>query len=158
EDYPKCLDIYCRGFEQRRAFSKECRLRRHDGQYRWMLDIGVPRFHQNGSFAGFIGSCVDITEQKLAEETRAKMSRRLIEVQDEERRSVARELHDDIIQRISLLAFNLKSLEQNLPLSRAVLQERLAQEYTQVSELASDVDALSRRLHSATLQRLGLAK
>jgi PAS domain S-box-containing protein len=158
DDCTECTDIYRAAFARRRPFQKECRLRRHDGQHRWILDIGVPRFREDGSFAGYIGSCVDITEQKLAEEARAKMSRRLIEVQDQERRFVARELHDDIIQRISLLAFNLKSLEQNLPLSRAVLQEKLAGEYAQVSELASDIDALSRRLHSATLQRLGLTK
>ena len=48
EDYSKCNDIYCRGFDQRQPFAKECRLKRHDGQYRWMLDIGVPRFHEDG--------------------------------------------------------------------------------------------------------------
>jgi PAS domain S-box-containing protein len=158
EDYEKCHETYCRGFDQRRPFRKECRLRRHDGQYRWMLDIGVPSFHEDGSFAGYIGSCVDITEQKLAEDAHAKLSRRLIEVQDEERRAVARELHDDITQRISLLAFDLKFLQQNLPSSRDVLQERLGEEYRRVSELVSDIDALSRRLHSSTLQRLGLTK
>jgi PAS domain S-box-containing protein len=158
DDYLKCRETYCRGFDERRPFRKECRLRRHDGEYRWMVDIGVPRFQEDGSFTGYIGSCVDITEQKLAEEARSQMSQKLIEAQDQERRSVARELHDDICQRISLLAVNLKSLQQNLPSSRAALQERLAGEYALVSELASDIDALSRRLHSSTLQRLGLTK
>lgn len=78
DDYQKCHEVYCRGFDQRQPFRKECRLRRHDGQYRWMLDIGVPRFHHDGSFAGYIGSCVDITEQKLAEETLSSISRQLI--------------------------------------------------------------------------------
>jgi len=158
EDYPKCHETYCRGFDQRQPFTKECRLRRYDGQYRWMLDIGVPRFHEDGSFAGYIGSCADITEQKLAEEARSNMSRKVIEAQDQERRWVARELHDDITQGMSLLAFNLKFLQQNLPSSRAILQERLGEEYTRVSELISDIETLSRRLHSSTLQRMGLAK
>jgi PAS domain S-box-containing protein len=156
EDCPRCADIYREAFAQRRPFRKECRLRRGDGQYRWILDIGVPRFREDGSFAGYIGSCLDITEQKLAEEARSKMSQMVIEAQDQERRWMARELHDDISQRISLLAFNLKTLQQNLPPSRGVLRERLEQEYALVSELASDVAALSHRLHSSTLQRMGL--
>jgi PAS domain S-box-containing protein len=121
EDCPRCIDIYREAFAQRRPFQKQCRLRRHDGQYRWILDIGVPRFEEDGSFSGYIGSCVDITEQKLAEEVRSKMSQTLIEAQDQERRWLARELHDDINQRISLLAFNLKSLQLNPPSSPAVL-------------------------------------
>jgi len=52
---------------RRRYFRLECRLRRHDGAYRWLLIQGAPR-HQGGEFAGFIGSCVDITDNKEAEE------------------------------------------------------------------------------------------
>jgi len=156
EDCPECVDIYREAFAQRRPFRKQCRLRRHDGQYRWILDIGVPRFEEDGSFAGYIGSCVDITEQKLAEEVRSKTSQTVIQAQDQERRWLARELHDDISQRISLLAFNLKSLQLNLPSSPAALRNLLEEEYKFVSELASDVEALSHRLHTSTLQRMGL--
>ena len=46
----------------------EYRLRRHDGECRWILDIGVPRFNPDGSFAGYIGSCIDVTERRRAEE------------------------------------------------------------------------------------------
>src|SRR5260370_16992312 len=46
----------------------EYRLRRHDGEYRWVLDIGAPRFNADGSFAGYIGSCIDVSEQRRAEE------------------------------------------------------------------------------------------
>src|SRR5262249_38612110 len=64
EDYQRGLEIYLQAFNQRQPFKKECRIRRHDGQYRWMLDIGVPRFHEDGSFAGYIGSCVDVSDSK----------------------------------------------------------------------------------------------
>jgi signal transduction histidine kinase len=80
----------------------------------------------------------------------------VIEAQDQERRWLARELHDDISQRISLLAFNLKCLQQSLPSSPAALRKKLEEEYREVSELASDIAALSHRLHSSTLQRMGL--
>jgi PAS domain S-box-containing protein len=68
DDYQRCLTTYLSSFEARRAFRMEYRLRRGDGEYRWLLDQGVPRFTPDGSFAGFIGTCVDITERREAEE------------------------------------------------------------------------------------------
>lgn len=68
EDLQRCVQIYSQSFDRREPFRKECRLRRHDGEYRWLLDIGVPRFNEDGSFAGYIGTAVDVTEQKKAEE------------------------------------------------------------------------------------------
>ncbi len=68
EDLQKCLDTYIQSFDRREAFRIEYRLRRHDGEFRWVLDIGVPRFNPGGSFAGYIGSCIDVTEQRRAQE------------------------------------------------------------------------------------------
>jgi PAS domain S-box-containing protein len=62
EDLQRCMDTYTQSFDQREKFGMEYRLRRHDGEYRWILDTGVPRFHKDGQFAGYIGSCVDVTE------------------------------------------------------------------------------------------------
>ena len=69
DDRAGCLEIYTTSFDARREFKMEYRLRRHDGEYRWLLDHGVPRFQSDGTFAGYIGSCVDITDRKGAEET-----------------------------------------------------------------------------------------
>jgi len=66
EDFQRCMDTYLDAFVARRAFRMEYRLRRHDGRYRWLLDTGVPRLAPSGAFAGFIGSCIDITDSKLA--------------------------------------------------------------------------------------------
>jgi PAS domain S-box-containing protein len=68
EDLQKSLDTYIQSFDRREAFRMEYRLRRHDGEFRWILDIGVPRFNPDRSFAGYIGSCIDVTEQRRAEE------------------------------------------------------------------------------------------
>ena len=74
EDRQKSLDIYFRSFDERRSFSMEYRLRGYDGEYRWILDRGTPRFNPNGSFAGYVGSCVDLTDRKLAEEKIAEQA------------------------------------------------------------------------------------
>jgi PAS domain S-box-containing protein len=66
DDRARCLEKITSSFRQRRYFRLECRLRRNDGEYRWLLEQGAPRY-QGGEFAGFIGSCVDITDNKEAE-------------------------------------------------------------------------------------------
>ncbi len=64
EDIACCLDTYVRCFDARQHFRMEYRLRRADGEYRWILDTGRPRYDADGGFAGYIGSCIDITDQK----------------------------------------------------------------------------------------------
>jgi PAS domain S-box-containing protein len=64
EDLQRCLDTYMAAFSERRVFEMEYRLRRADGQYRWILDRGSPRYAPDGRFEGFIGSCIDITDMK----------------------------------------------------------------------------------------------
>ncbi len=68
DDFNRCLDIYVSNFDLRKEFRMEYRLKRADGMYRWLLDHGVPRYTSSGDFAGFIGSCIDIDDKKLAEE------------------------------------------------------------------------------------------
>ena len=69
EDFGPRRAAYAEAFDARRPFTLEYRLRRHDGEYRWMLDHGAPRFDGDGSFAGYIGVCLDITERKEAAAT-----------------------------------------------------------------------------------------
>lgn len=70
EDFDRCLTTYVSAFDQRKDFTMEYRLKRHDGEYRWVTDNGVPRYDQDGSFVGYIGTCVDI--HQLLENQRIK--------------------------------------------------------------------------------------
>ncbi|RCJ20276.1 histidine kinase [Nostoc sp. ATCC 43529] len=73
EDLQYCLDTYVNAFDARQRFQMEYRLRRFDGQYRWVFDVGVPRFTPEGDFLGYIGSSIDITERKAAESERDRL-------------------------------------------------------------------------------------
>ena len=156
DDLGRCLQTYIEAFDRRESFEMQYRLRRHDGEYRWLLDKGVPRFNPDGTFAGYIGSCIDITERKLAEEAMSTMGRRLIEAHEEERTWIGRELHDDINQRLALLAVELVRGNQHPP-SAEQLSEQIRHAQERINQIAKDVQGLSHRLHSSKLEYLGLA-
>ena len=63
DDLERCVKTYLEHFEQRKAFEMEYRLLRHDGEWRWINDRGVPFFDEQGVFSGYIGSCVDVTDK-----------------------------------------------------------------------------------------------
>jgi PAS domain S-box-containing protein len=83
DDMARCLEIYTSAFKERRTFEMEYRLRRADGAWRWIFDRGVPFSDASGRFAGYIGSCIDVTARVEAE--------RALE---EQRQSELRELRD----------------------------------------------------------------
>ena len=68
DDFDRCLKFFLDNFGARKSFEMEYRLMRYDGEYRWIFDRGVPFNDDNGEFAGFIGSCIDVTGRVVAEE------------------------------------------------------------------------------------------
>ena len=283
DDLQSCLHTYSQSFDQLEDFRMEYRLRRYDGEYRWILDFGVPRFHQGGLFVGYIGSAldvterkrmeqavreseerlrlaaqagrmfayswdavtdviersgesgeilgvdatqettgaavstmvhpedkerlknalaelsvdkpflqityriirpygvitwlqrnsrayfneegklerivgmiVDVTERKLAEEALSTVSKRLIQAQEQERTRIARELHDDINQRIAMLAVDLDALKNTNSDWTLERQERFEKVQLGLIEIGTEVQGISHRLHSSKLEYLGL--
>jgi PAS domain S-box-containing protein len=157
DDLQRCMRIYKTAFDARQSFRMEYRLRRFDRQYRWILDSGVPRFESDGSFAGFIGSCIDISESKAAELAIHTLTGRLIRAQEDERRHLARELHDDVSQSLALLVVDIERLAATVPPS---VMNGPAESFHQLSRRAGDISKqlhdISHQLHSSQLELLGL--
>ncbi len=156
DDVQRCLEIYSSSFDARLDFEMEYRLRRFDGEYRWVVDYGVPRFESDGVFCGYIGSCLDITERKSSAESLQALSGRLINAHEEERARIARDLHDDFNQRLALQCIDLEQLRKNLPDGNVEEHARLAKMLKQTKAMATDIRSLSHELHSSRLEFIGL--
>jgi PAS domain S-box-containing protein len=285
DDLHRCLNDYTQAFERREEFKMEFRLRRHDGEYQWIFEKGVPRFDADHSFAGYVGSCVeatglnrmeealrqkemdllesqrlagvgnwqwraendtvtwseelyriagrdpglppptykehfslftaeswerlsrglegplhagtpkeldleiirpdgttrwvrvrgeaqrddtgriarlrgtaqDITDRKQTEKELSGVSGRLLEAQEQERSRIARDLHDDISQRLALLVNDMGGLEKDLQGSATEVHRRIHEIGKRASEICSDIQDISHQLHSSKLQYLGIA-
>ena len=278
QDLQRCLQTYMRFFDLREEFRMEYRLRRHDGEYRCILDIGVPRFDQDRLFVGYIGIGVDVTERRRAEEARirnaaivessddaiigtdlsgtvtdwnkgaerlfgyfaseaiaknifflapmdhldeaqhifkkvingvvvrhhetvrqrkdgthveisltvspivdaegrvvgvsgiarditerkqaeealSRMTRKLVEAQEQERARIARELHDDVTQRLAMLAIEIEQVEELRPETSTEVRDWAHELSKRAKEISADVQLLSHELHSSRLEYLGI--
>jgi PAS domain S-box-containing protein len=167
DDRDYCTGIYGPAIEARKPFRFEYRVRRADGVYRWLLASGVPKYGPDGSYAGYVGCDIDITERRNAEdlmrESRAalevshrevqQLAGRLLTAHEDERRHLARELHDDLTQRLARLAIDAGRMEgaADAPEGVRPLREGLVR-------LSEDVHSLSYRLHPSVLDDLGLVE
>ncbi len=156
EDLDRCLRIYSEAFDARMEFEMEYRLRRHDGKYRWIIDYGVPRFESDGTFEGYIGSVIDITDRKLSEEFLLELSGRLINAHEEERTRIARELHDDLSQQMALLQIGLEQFEQMVTELAPSARQQLREIGRRAADVSTDIHNLCYRLHPSKLDTLGL--
>jgi len=100
---------------------------------------------------------IDITERKLAQSALANVNRKLIEAHEQERTRIGRELHDDIVQRLSLLAIELEGVQQDVPDGALELRTRIEALRNQTTQMTDDVQSLSHELHSSKLAYLGIA-
>ena len=132
----------------------EVKIRRKDGQIRTALG-SAELIEVNGKPCA-LSVFADVTERKRAEEALASLSGRLIEAQDEERKRIAREIHDDYNQRVAMLSLDLEQLAEDVGDSSGETSQQFHELFDRVSELGADLHSLSHRLHSSTLESLGL--
>ncbi len=78
DDLQECLKIYTEAFDARKAFVMQYRLKRYDGEFRWISDQGVARYDSNGKFSGYIGSCVDVTDLIKKDEALREFEERVV--------------------------------------------------------------------------------
>jgi PAS domain S-box-containing protein len=130
------------------------RMMRPDGSVIWVEKTGLAHFNDQGQMLRIVGMVTEITERKRAEAALADVSRRLIEAQEQERNRISRELHDDIGQRLALLAVELEQLHQDLT-GLPEIRSRIGELHKQAIEIATDTQDLSRELHSTKLEYLG---
>ena len=123
-----------------------------DGTLVWLKSNGRGFFDGEGKLLRVIGMVADVTDVKRAEEALAGMTRKLIEAQEQERARIGRELHDDINQRLAMLAVELEQLLNN----PSEVRNRVQELRKQTTEISNDVQALSHELHSSKLQYLGV--
>jgi PAS domain S-box-containing protein len=128
-----------------------------DGSLIWMERIGRGHFDEQGKLLRIVGMVVDITDRKRAEEVLSSMSRRLIDAQEQERTRIARELHDDIGQRLALLANELEQLQHSSPDPGHEIGSRIRELQQKTFQIAADVQSMSHELHSSKLEYLGIA-
>ena len=138
------------------SYQTSYRMLRPDGSVIWLEDTGRASFNTLGKILRVTGMVADVTARKLAEAALANVSRKLIEAQEQERARIGRELHDDIGQRLALLASELQHFQDN-PLILPEVRSRMDEFEKQISEMASDIQLLSHELHSAKLDYLGIA-
>jgi PAS domain S-box-containing protein len=129
----------------------EAKVRCKDGSYRYVEFHFAPLGDIN------LVSFVDLTARKDAELELAKVGGRLINAHEEERARIARELHDDICQRMALLALGLDELEHSPAELPAGIRNRASELRERTSEVLNDLQSMSRELHSAKLELLGIA-
>lgn len=143
--------------ESRAPYAAEFRVLWPDGTVRWVAAKGKFYYSLDGDPERMLGMAVDITERKLAEEALSCVNGRLIEAQESERGRIARELHDDIVQRLALLAMSLQEVKGLLSNpSGGEAAGCLEELQKQTKEIIADVQALSHELHPPRLLHLGV--
>ena len=156
DDRRRYLDTYGAAFDSRSTFELEYRLRRADGEFRWIADCGTPRFDTAGVFCGYIGSCLDVTDRKTAEQRLRELTGRVINGQEEARSNFARDLHDDIGQRFTLMQLAIQRFAQSTDGLSLEAHRQLSAILRSAEQISSDVQNMSHRLHPSSLDALGL--
>jgi PAS domain S-box-containing protein len=166
---PEDRDLWNQHYHASRQELKPCeiqfRIQRRDGEIRWIEHNCQPVTDARGHLQGFRASNRDITARKRVEEgiresekDLRRLATQLISAHEEERRSLARELHDDLSQRLAALAIQAGRMEQQAVNRHAIDVEACSSLKDQIIAISNEVHSLSRQLHPSILDDLGLTK
>jgi PAS domain S-box-containing protein len=150
ESVMKLVDVAIRTGQPANA---EWRVVWPDGSVHWIAGRWQVLMDESGGPSRVVGVDMDITERKLAEEALSNMTRNLVEAQEQERARIARELHDDVNQRLALLTIELEQLRDDPSRVRRRLQELKER----IINISTDIHAVAHDLHSSKLEYLGVA-
>jgi PAS domain S-box-containing protein len=146
-----------RALEDRVDYVDEYRVILPDDTQRWVTARDRVYPDTQGNPVRMMGAMIDITERHRAEAVARELGGRLINAQEDERRRMARDLHDDLSQRLALISVELDMFGQQPPAQREAIAGRMQEFSREVASLASEVHRLAHQLHPAKLQQLGLA-
>ncbi|GFO61290.1 hypothetical protein GMST_36150 [Geomonas silvestris] len=158
EDLPRVMEQVDRALREKNEYTDEFRITRPDGQERWLCNVGRPTLDEGGVPVRLSGTVQDVTERKQSEQVLKGYAQRLIALEEELRKEVSIELHDDIGQQLSALGFNLGYLRKNLP---AGVDKNLVATLDDSRRLAKEINGAVRNLmvelHPLPLEEFGLA-
>ena len=143
--------------KNQKLYAVEFRVVLPDGTVRWLGSRGKFYYARNGNPERMLGVSLDITERKRAEEALSCMNRRVIEAEERERNRIARDLHEDVGQRLALLAIAIEQLKNDFPHQGVELLNRLDAVWRKTLEILTDVKASAHELYSPRLEYLGIA-
>jgi PAS domain S-box-containing protein len=155
EDRDQYLATYIAALVERQPYSIEYRVRRPDGSNGWLMDRAVPWRGTDGTFRGFVGGTLDLTERKEHELAVRSLTGRVISAEEEDRRRIARDLHDDVSQLVGLLAIEIEQLAV-APAYHADLPGKVQSLCQRAQEIAREVHRVAHALHPWRLHALGL--
>jgi PAS domain S-box-containing protein len=157
DDREQYLSLFQSLTPDKPAYKTVLRFTRSDHEMVWLEESGRAFFEPNGKISKVVGMTSDVTEARRAESVLRDLSGRLITSQEEERRRVARELHDHIGQELALLCVQAHRIDSGLSDEEHTLRPDVHELYRRIKDIATDVSRLSHRLHSSELDFLGLS-
>jgi PAS domain S-box-containing protein len=149
DDLQRCVDLYLDHFHRRQPFEMEYRLRRHDGEYRWIFDRGVPYTDARGEFSGFIGSCVDIDERRRAQDARERRTDAELALAREFEQWVLSIVSHDIRSPLGAIDMSAQLLATRAGRDEQMhgIAQRIARSAARITNIVGDLLDLSRERH-----------
>jgi PAS domain S-box-containing protein len=155
EDHAPANQTFDMSTAEARHFERDFRIVRPDGTIRYVHSLGHPVFSDTGELTEYVGTIVDVTDRKEEELARQELGRRLVVAQEDERRRIALEMHDEFGQQLSALALQLSALKRERGI-RTNLGDQIASLEAIARQLDTDLEVIISRLRPPALDDLGL--